>query len=251
MRKILIIAALLTTAFSARAQFVGTQNDLKFGFQLSPTFSWMNTDDTKINANGTNLGLKLGMIGEYFFRENYSISTGIGFHFNAGGTLFYEETVDSLSIWAEANVPGDNLYAGGTSFKYGLQYVEIPLGLKMRTREFGYVRYYVEPHVLLGFRTQARGNVENDKSASAVDPEEKYNIESAVNLFNFSWGIGGGVEYSISDNSALVGGIAFQSGFADVTKDKRTSIYSNGDTGREEDSRGKITAVVIRLGIMF
>ncbi|MCB0564895.1 MAG: outer membrane beta-barrel protein [Phaeodactylibacter sp.] len=246
MKKIVVFTAFLTLFLTA-----AQAQDVRFGFQLSPAFSWMTSNTNKINSSGTNLGLKLGMIGEYFFRENYSISTGIGFHFNAGGTLFYEETVDSVSIWAEANVPGDNLYSGGTSFKYSLQFVEIPLGLKMRTREFGYVRYYIEPHVVLGFRTQARGNVENDKSASAVDPEEKYNIQSAVNLLNFSWGIGGGMEYAISDNAALVGGIAFQSGFADVTKDKRTAIYANGGSGREEDSRGKVNSLVIRLGIMF
>lgn len=251
MRKFLVLVALCTAAYTANAQYVGTQTDLKFGFQLSPAFSWMNSDDTRINSNGTNLGLKLGMIGEFFFRENYSVSTGIGFHFNAGGTLFYEETVDSLSIWAEANVPGDNLYAGGTSFKYNLQYVEIPLGLKLRTREFGYIRYFIEPHIVLGFRTQARGNVLNDKSAAAVDSEEKYNIQSAVNLLNFSWGVGAGAEYAISDNSALFGGIAFQSGFADVTKDKRTAIYTNGGEAREEDSSGQISSIVIRLGIMF
>ena len=39
--------------------------ELRLGFQLSPSFSWMSTDDNLINGNGLNLGLKLGMVGEY------------------------------------------------------------------------------------------------------------------------------------------------------------------------------------------
>ena len=202
---------------------LSAQNDIQFGFQLSPTMSWLTTNDSKINSNGPNLGLQLGMIGEYYFRETYSLATGIGFHFNAGGKLFYEESIDTVTIWAEADIPGDNVYEGGTDFRYSIQYVEIPIGLKLRTREFGYLKYYVEPRMALGIRTQSRGNILNDKD---IDSEEDYDIQSAVNLLNISWGIGAGVEYTISSNTALVGGLVFQTGFTDVTTDKNTQSSS-------------------------
>jgi hypothetical protein len=244
MKNILIVLAVLCYGVSLQAQ-----NEIQFGFQMSPTISWLSTDDNKINSNGSNLGLQLGMIGEFYFRENYSLTTGIGFHFNAGGSLFYEETIDTVSIWTEADIPGTNKYLGGSDFKYSLQYVEIPIGLKLRTKEFGYIRYFVEPRLAMGFRTQAKGNI-TAKSAN-IDSEEDYDIKSAVNLLNLSWGIGGGLEYTVSSNTALFGGLAFQSGFTDVTKDKNTFIDVKDRNRTEEDSKAALRSIVLRLGVMF
>lgn len=244
MKNILIILAVVVYSMSLQAQ-----NEIQFGFQLSPTVSWLSTDDNKINSNGSNLGLQLGMIGEFYFRENYSVTTGIGFHFNAGGTLFYEETIDTVSIWTEANIPGDNKYPGGSDFKYSLQYVEIPIGLKLRTKEFGYIRYYVEPRMSMSFRTQARGNIM--AKDNSVDSEEDFDIKSGVNLLNLSWGIGGGLEYTVSSNTALFGGLAFQSGFTDVSKDKGTFIDVKDRSRTEEDSKAALRSIVLRLGVMF
>lgn len=242
MKKIFFIASFCLASLLSVAQ-----NDIRFGFELSPAVSWLTTDNSKINSNGSNLGLKLGMIGEYFFRENYSIVSGIGFHFNAGGRLFYEETIDTVSIWADADIPGDNIYEGGADFKYSLQYVEIPMGLKLRTREFGYLRYYVEPRITLGFNTQGKGNILSD---AAIDSEEDFNIQSSVNLINLSWGIGAGTEYILSENTAIMAGISFQTGFTDLTKDKNTLIVVNKKES-EEDSKGKLSSIILRLGIMF
>lgn len=235
----------------ASAQLPG---DLKFGIQLSPTFSGMSTDDNLILRDGTNLGLKLGVVGEYYFRENYSLHTGIGFHFNAGGTLFYEDQFSRADIWREsldntlaAGVLPDTL-SGGLGYKYDLQFVEIPLGLTLRTREFGYLRYYVRPAIHLGFLTQSRGRV---KGAGFISEDENFDISKEVNSVNLGWSIGGGVEYSVSESTALVGGLAFQSGFADLTTDKGTTLQREGRTPREDDSKGRLNSIVIMLGIMF
>lgn len=244
----LLLYTLLLTGTALLAQPI--QGDLRFGFQLSPTFSSMTTDNNQINGDGTNLGLKLGLISEFYFRDNYSFSTGLNFHLNAGGTLFYEDSYDRVSIWGEAvsEVLDTARFAGGTSFKYNLQFVEIPLGLTLRTREFGYLRYFIRPAFNIGIVTQARGNVKN---TNQLDPEESFNIASAVNGVNLSWGIGAGVEYSISPNTALVGGIGFQSGFADLTTDNNTTLTRAGRSPREDDSRGKLNSIVITLGFMF
>jgi hypothetical protein len=243
MKHVLTLALICCLLPALQAQ----QRDLRFGLQASPAFTWMTTDNNLINSDGTNLGLKLGLTSEYYFRENYAISSGIGFHFNAGGKLFYEDRFERISLWPEVDGVPDTL-TGGTAFKYSVQYVEIPIGLKLRTREFGYLRYFLQPELGLWFQGRSRGNVEN---TSEVDPEEDLDIGSAVANLNLSWGIGGGIEYSLSDNTALIGGLAFQSGFADVTRDRNTTLEREGRQPERDDSKGRINSLVIRIGVMF
>ena len=79
MKKIVIVLCFLGLFLSKSF----AQNEIRFGFQFSPTLSWMKTDSKRVSNNGgLILGAKLGAVGEYYFQENYSIASGIGFGFN-------------------------------------------------------------------------------------------------------------------------------------------------------------------------
>lgn len=241
MKKIVAIAAIL----SLTSSLVTAQDDIRFGFQLSPSFSWMTANTNRINPSGTNMGLKLGMIGEYYFRDNYAFTTGIGFFFNSGGTLLHEY---GGSYWTRSDLgPSLDTLPDNVKLKYGVQYLEIPVGLKMRTREFGYLRYFLEPSLFIGLKTQARGNI---KGAGVGNEEEKINIRNEVNNLNLSWGVGAGLEYTLSENTSLVGGLGFQIGFADVTDDNGT-VFDPVRGDRRENSKGSINAITLRLGVIF
>lgn len=220
--------------------------NMRFGFQLSPTFGWMSANSNRINPSGTNLGLKLGMVGEYYFQDNYALTGGLGFHFNAGGTLLYER---AGNFWSNSDLPeACKLQPAQAKLKHSIQFVEIPIGLKMRTREFGYTRYFFEPNLGFGFRTQAIGDI-----VGATDDCQDVNIREDVNLLNLFWGLNAGIEYGISESTALVGGLGLQFGFSDITRDKGNFIDSDNDgtPESEEDSKGIVRALVIRLGVMF
>ncbi|HMN88711.1 MAG TPA: outer membrane beta-barrel protein [Saprospiraceae bacterium] len=241
MKKIVVTGAF----FFIGMVLMQAQNDIRFGFQASPTFAWMNTTSSRINPSGTNLGIKLGMVGEYYFRENYAFTSGLGFAFNQGGTLQHE--FGGL-YWRKSDLgPGLDTLPAGVKLKYGIQYIEIPAGMKMRTREFGYLRYFVEPALTLGFRSQARGTAQGRGIGSDL---EKINIRKEVNAFNLAWGLGAGVEYTISESTSLVGGLGFQVGFTDVTDDNGTT-FDPVRGNRRENSKGKNNAIVLRLGVMF
>lgn len=245
MKRIIVWAVFFLFAYSA----VQAQVSPRFGMELSPTFSWLSTDDNQINRSGTNLGLRLRMLADFPFQENYAFSTGIGFHFNAGGQLQHEL---GGVYWPNSDLgPGLDTLPAGVNLRYNLQYVEIPLSLKMRTREFGYFRYYLQPTVTIGFNTQARGNIEG---RGIGNDAEKLKISQDVNFLNLAWGIGAGVEYSISESTALIGGLAFQLGFTDMNKDDGR-YFDDRDAGnpvtRDEDAKTQNNALTITLGVMF
>lgn len=242
MKKIVILLCLFGLFFTKG----NAQNEIRFGFQFSPTFSWLQADAKRINkTGGIILGAKLGAVGEYYFRENYSIASGIGFAFNHSGRLKYQ---DSGAYWvnSDLSVPGLDTLDAGSTLKFNLQYVEIPVSLKLRSGYFGTYRIYAElPMLYLGFRTQAKGSI----SGNSIDTEKEL-IKDDVSFFNLSWGLGGGIEYELGSKTALVAGLYYQQGFTDVTKNDGFTIDSTGLI-KKENSKGTIGAFIIRLGVMF
>lgn len=240
----LVAAGLAPSAAAQSVDFTRFQ----FGFQLSPSISWMTTDDNGVDGNGTALGLKLGTVAEYRFAENYALVSGIGFHFNTGGTLqsqyggrFLTESVPEGDPFNNPNVPTE----GNVSIDYSIQYVEIPLGLKLRTREFGYLTYTAEaPVFTLGIRSNVKGSLSGGGQSDKV---EDVTAKKEVSPLALAWGFGGGAEYSVSESTRLFGGLRFSRYFTDVTKD---GGYYEGRTA-DKDPKAGINSITLRLGVLF
>ena len=225
MKKIATAFFLLTIWFSTTYG----QNDLRFGFQASPAITWMRTDSLKtVEGNGANTAFKLGAIGEKYFRPNYAIVSGINFFFNSGGTLRFANGGNRFP-----NSGNDlDTIAAGSNVHYQLQYVEIPLGLKMKggSGEDSYLNFFAEvPILTFGFRTKALADVR--------ETNVEGNIREDTRVLSASWGLGGGVEFNISGNTALIGGIYYQQGFLDAT--------------RNDDVRSTLRAITLRIGVLF
>ncbi|MFT4665115.1 MAG: hypothetical protein ACI8YQ_002206 [Polaribacter sp.] len=221
------------------------QEGFRFGFEASPTISWVRTDDNTIEGNGINGGMRLAVNGEKYFAENYALTFGLGFAFNQGGTLNHEIGGD---LWPTSEL-SDDLYRmlpQDVNLKYGVQYVEIPFGFKMRTNEFGYIRAYAElPRFILGFRTQSRGAI----SAQGDDFDtEKENIKEVVHPLMLSWGLGGGAEYTINENTSIVAGLYFQTSISDMTKND--GVLDNVEM-EKEDSKANLGSLTLRIGVIF
>lgn len=245
MKKIAAIALFLgLISFSLKAQ-----GDIKFGVHVSPSFSWIDSDDKFVNSNQVNLGLRLGLFGEYFFQENYSITSGIGFAFNQGGTLLYDHPG---LYWTETeDIPTSiDTISADANLKHSIQYVEIPIGLKLRTREFGHFRGFAEPHLAFGFKSKALGTLTAKDINEEDINEEDLNIKAEVNGLAVSWGFGAGTEYSISSSTAIIAGVYYQRIFTDVT-DNNGTIF-NPDRGDEVNDIKVIgNSITIRLGVRF
>lgn len=242
---------------------IGQVEDFRLGVQVTPTFNWIRTNNNLINSNGTNLGIQLGLIGDVIFSETFSVDIGLALSFNKGGTLRHDIGGNLLP----KSELSDHLFNSGTKplpddvdIKYSLQYLEIPISLRMRTKEFGYIKYFIEaPIITWGIRTQSRGDIDG----LGIGKLERENISNDVTIYHLSWGLGAGVEYSISMNNSLIFGIYYNSTLTDITKNAGITEKTVDDSGTpndfrddivqpsKENSKASISGLSLRLGILF
>lgn len=224
------------------------QQRLRFGFQASPSWSWLNTNDRKIEGVGSNWGIKLGALGEYYFANNYALTTGLGFGFNQGGTL--QNGYNNWKAWDKSDLTEirSDTFGMNAKLHYRINYVEIPFGLKMRggSNEDARFKFYAElPVFTLGFVTKATGDIRGTDDQNLEDID----IREEVKGLSLSWGLGGGIEYEFATNATLVAGIAFQKQFTDVTRDG--SVEKTAGNWQKEDSKATFGNLALKVGVFF
>ena len=211
------------------ALFLGSSSysqDKKIGFGLqgSPHISWMKPDNEKLMKNdGVKLGFGYGLMFDFRFGQNYSFSTGINV-INTSGRLEYQ---DSLEIPFIHDGIEDTLPA--TTVTYKLGYLEIPLTLLLKTNEIGYMTYFGQFGVASQFNLKAKGDATTNDIADA-------DLSKEVKFLNMGLLIGGGFEYSLGGNTALVVALLYNNGFTDVLKDEEKVTFKS---------------LSLKLGVMF
>jgi hypothetical protein len=205
---VLVIALLSANITNAQEQ------KFHFGLKVAPTIAWINPDTKGLNKDGSKLGFTYGLMGESNFAPNYAFTFGVQVAYR-GGILKY----DSVAIYPRTSLV--------------LKYVELPIGIKMKTNEFNRFRYFGQFGLVPGLNLSAK---------AATDKES--NIEAKDNIadINLSMMIAVGTEYTISGSTTFLASLEFNNGFVDVLT-------------KSQDSDPKFKAVsnyvALNLGIMF
>lgn len=222
----------------------------RFGLQCSPTINWMSTNDKRIVSGGSKAGFRFGFVAEYYFSKSYSVTGGLGFFFNQGGTLKYN---NAGNYWPNITTLPDSLRLGatpiaaGSTINYHLKYIELPFGLKMRTRDFGYWRFFAElPVFTIGILTSASGDLKTNTTSRTDE-----NAKSAISSMNISWGVGLGSEYEISEKTSISAGLYFNQGFADLTKDSNVLIKQDSGNAIAESSKAISNNILLKIALLF
>ena len=228
MRKIVLFSLLV--ALSLPAFSVGT--GFRFGLKTSPNISWFRTETRGYENNGVKLGFAYGLITDYYFAENYAISTGVNIA-RFGGKIKYNYRYTDQ----------DQQYNTTKRSDYSFRYLEIPMTLKLRATEVGFSTFYGQFGFGLGFRTKA----EADQRINLVDGSRLERIDvDVVETTRFMRGsliIGGGVEYNMGGRTSLLGGLTFHNGFSNFLDTTNPAVAT---TPSAVNSYFELT-----LGIMF
>ncbi len=196
---------------------------LKMGVAIEPGAGWLSAEAREVDNDEGRFSFAGGLILDNFFARNYAFSTGI-FLGAQGGSLKY---ADSTSIHVYDEIQS---LQPGTVVTYKLQYITVPVALKLKTNEIGYFTYFAQ----LGLTPQINVKSKADATADQLDDD---NIYDEIKRFNLGYHFGGGIEYSISEDTAIVLGIIFHNGFMDITDN--------------EDFRVTAKLLSFRLGVMF
>lgn len=202
---LLVLSAFMVILFFSSEKDLYAQKKIRFSISVDPLLSWFSHDNPVVDSKGTNIDLKYGLTMDSFFDENYAISSGI-FMTGLRGNLTYNDTVFLGSAYDTATV------LPGMPVGYSINYLTIPFGLKLKTIKIGYKTFYFDFGVNAMIRVKSKVN----SSAAGLN---KYPVRGEINLFNMSYYVGGGMEYSLGGNTALTGGIYYSGTFLDLTSD--------------------------------
>ena len=205
--KILIFLLIITPSIRISAQ------NMRFSFLANPCIVWLNQNDNATESAGALVGFESGIVTDFFFADKYAFSTGL-FISQSGGKLIY---TDSINL---RTGDGDMLIPAGTTMKLKYQYIGVPVGLKFKTIEIGYTTFWLNlgltPMVNIGSSVSTE-----DKSL------DKSNLSREARMLNMDYFIRAGFEYSLGGETALIGGVGFHSGFADITKSSGDHVFTN------------------------
>ena len=171
-KKLALLIITLSTVFFSNAQ---DPKKVRVGLAGSGIASWLkpNIDGGYgYERKGINLGYTGGIALDFrlFDSDNYAFATGINL-MQIGGKINHPD----ISVANDSVLSSQNWITTAT---YNLRYIDIPLTIKMKTNEIGYLTYYGQVGLGLGVPIKATRNmIQTNELGLEVKPEEKNKIK--------------------------------------------------------------------------
>lgn len=184
-----ILALAAATLLITGTQAQDSVKPVRLGLTVSPNMGWISTDEDGIENDGTRTGFRFGLMGDFRMgSDNYFFSSGLMMN-TIGAKIKSGE--DTSAVTFEA--------------KY--QMVEIPITIKLKTAEIGYMTYFGQIGFDAGFRVAAKVKGEDDDWEDASED---------ANILRAALSVGGGLEYNFSGNTSAILGVRYSNGFTSI-----------------------------------
>jgi len=138
--------------------------------------------------------------------------------------------------------------------KYSNTYVTIPLAIKMKTNEIGYLTYFGEFGLNLGFRAGSRVTDQAIIDSSFSNGVELGDLSKLINTSDMAMirtqlSIGAGAEYNLSGSTSVFGAIHYNLGFTNSARtNSRFMVDNNGERFNQSFSA---QGVRLTVGVLF
>jgi len=218
----LVIALAVTS--SAFAQNEG--RSVRLGLSIAPNLGWITPSGKKVDSDGSKLGFRFGLMTDFIIGANANYAFATGLYSNNIGAK-YKRTYTALT---------DSLVSSQTA-ALRVQYVELPISIKLKTNEIGYMTYFGQIGFDTGFRVGAKGDYETVRNGQTVSLKDE-DASDDVSEFRVALVVGAGFEYNFSGNTSALVGLKYSNGF--------NNVFDNDDLGQ-----AKLHYAELTLGMLF
>ncbi|MCP4123410.1 MAG: PorT family protein [Bacteroidetes bacterium] len=213
----------------------GKSQDLRFGITANPGMIWVSSDNKDVSGDGVRFAFDFGLVVDYVFgaEERYAFNTGLNLSVSGAKLKGVEESTGlSSTVTARVN------------------YLQLPLTIKLRSNEVGYFTFYGQLGIMNSFAFRSRADYEIERDSGGGKTTEtgenvKFenipfypNMLEKVKPYNLGLYVEAGLEYDITENTVLVGGPFFNTGFLDMFKDSNNDRVVSRQFG-------------FRIGVLF
>ena len=248
-KSLLIVGLMLAMSLTVSAQ----NNGFAFGIKLGPNFGW--TGSTTAESLGARTGFDVGVVGEYYFADNYAIVSGVNVSFLGGHYLF-----DNAHIVSDSLNPDGFLEMYGVDRLYKSTIYEIPLMLKMVTNEFGDIplRAYLEVGGGIGLAAK-KVSVKDAIPAEGIATPDTWSVTNKeFSNLSASLKIGAGAQYALDESTRLFAGVYFSHDFINminyISPDYCGNYYdAEGNNIGDRDPKLKVlqNRIGLEVGVLF
>ena len=185
--------------------------NFRLGFQASPHYTWMSSSKGNINNSEAKLGVKYGLEADIYLAgyPRYSLNTGL---FISNHSFIGDYNLDEPFFINEIT------FNERVDIRYKLNYVEIPVIIKLRSDQFYRMTFYGQFGLSNMINISASAE-SSDAQFSGDDINNGFN-NNTIRPYNLCMVMGGGVEYDVGGNTALNFGIQYSNGLTDATNIK-------------------------------
>ncbi len=201
------------------------KSNFQLGAKISPNISWLKTNAQDFSNDGSSVKFSWGFLADFQFAPKYFFSTGFNINSTGGKIIYpYINKVDSIST------------LGSLHRSINVRYIEIPLSIKMKTRQFGYLTYFGQIGMGFGMRLNANANDDfyANGSSTAISKND-IKIEDQINFLRLSMILAAGVEYNLGGSTSLFGALTFNNGFTNILNYKN-NVPANVDADASSNS---------------
>ncbi|WP_256001972.1 porin family protein [Pedobacter deserti] len=211
MKRIIVTClTLFTTAFSY-AQTASLPYGFRLGLTAHPTVGWIKPQLGK--TGGVSIGFSYGLTGDFNFAQNYSFATALTI------TTVNGRSTEIRTTEGGGATPVQTAY----DLKYMMQYIEVPLSIKLRTVKINDVRWYGQFGLSNGFKIGAK----QDADISGSSEYRDLDVGKSTSFYRAGLLIGAGAEFDMGPQTSLTAGLSFNNGFTDITKSDNLKVRNH------------------------